>query len=575
MKKTVADTIVEALVNAGVHRIYGIVGDSLNALLDSIRRSGKIEWFHVRHEEVAAFAAGADATVSGAITVCAGSSGPGNMHLINGLYDCHRNGVPVLAIAAQIPSDEIGSDYFQETRPEELFRGCSHYCEVITSAKQMPRAVTIALQSAIAQSGVSVLVLPGDVAGLEADIKPVREAVIHVTEPDVRPSEDELRKLAGYLNRGKRITLLCGAGCVGAHDELMELCERLKSPMVIALRGKEYLEYDNPYSVGLTGLIGFSSGYHAMMDCDVLLMLGTDFPYRQFYPDDAVILQVDIKAEHLGRRANLTYGLCGDVKPTVKALIPFLTEAHDSRHLEKAVSHYAKVREDLEKHAVGKPGRKPIHPQQLTKVVSDLADEDAIFTCDVGTPTLWAARYLEMNGKRRLLGSFIHGTMANALPQAIGAQAAAPGRQVISLSGDGGLSMLMGDLLSVRQHRLPIKIVVYNNDSLSFVELEMKAAGYLEIGTRLDNPSFADIAKAVGIEGIRVEDPGELEEAMRRAFQHDGPVLLDVAVNRQELALPPKITIEQAHGFTLWMLKAVLNNRGNELIELAKTHLLR
>ncbi|TFE25170.1 ubiquinone-dependent pyruvate dehydrogenase [Cohnella luojiensis] len=521
MKRTIADSIIETLLNAGVTRVYGIIGDSLNAILDAIRRSEKIEWIHVRHEEVAAFAAGADADVSGTIAVCAGSSGPGNLHLINGLYDCHRNRVPVLAIAAHIPSNEIGGDFFQETRPDHLFKDCSYYCEVVTGPRQMPRSITIAMQTAISRSGVSVLVLPGDVAAFELDSSPVPEQVLHVTSPVIRPSETELKRLAEYLNKAKRITLLCGAGCAGAHSQLMQLCDKLKSPMVIALRGKEYLEYDNPYNVGLTGLIGYSSGYHAMMECDVLFMLGTDFPYRQFYPKDAIVLQVDIKPEHLGRRTPLTYGLCGDVKETVEALLPYLMEPHDTGHLEQHVSHFAKVRQELDELATA--GRKPIHPQYLTKVVSDLASEDAVMTCDVGTPTLWAARYLRMNGKRRLLGSFNHGTMANALPQAIGAQIAKPGRQVISLSGDGGLTMLMGDLLTLRQHRLPIKVVVFNNGALSFVELEMKAAGYLEIGTELDNPNFATVAQAMGIEGIRVEDPGDLEDAVRRAFKHDGP----------------------------------------------------
>ncbi|WCK56914.1 ubiquinone-dependent pyruvate dehydrogenase [Aneurinibacillus sp. Ricciae_BoGa-3] len=575
MKRTIADSLIEALLNAGVTRIYGIVGDSLNAVLDSIRRSGKIEWIHVRHEEVAAFAAGADAAVTGSIAVCAGSSGPGNLHLINGLYDCHRNRVPVLAIAAHIPSDEIGTGYFQSTDPQQLFGDCSYYCEVVTTAQQMPRTVTVAMQTAVAKQGVSIIVLPGDVAGNEAADHPVPDHVVHITEPVIHPSEGELKNLAGYLNSGKRITLLCGAGCEGAHAQVMQLCEKLQSPMVIALRGKEHLEYDNPYSVGLTGLIGYSSGYHAMMDCDVLLMLGTDFPYRQFYPEKAVILQVDIRPEHLGRKTALTYGLCGDVKNTVEALLPHLTEAHDSRHLDKFVSHYSNVRKELDQLAVGTPGRTPIHPQYLTKIVSDLASEDAVFTCDVGTPTLWAARYLQMNGKRRLLGSFNHGTMANALPQAIGAQVANPDRQIVSLSGDGGLAMLMGDLLTLRQHKFPVKVVVFNNSALSFVELEMKAAGYLETGTDLNNPNFADVARAIGIEGIRVEDPGDLEDAVRRTFEYDGPVLLDVVVNRQELSLPPKITLQQAHGFTLWMLKAVLNGRGDELVELAKTNLFR
>ncbi|WP_342570162.1 ubiquinone-dependent pyruvate dehydrogenase [Paenibacillus sp. FSL R5-0749] len=575
MKKTVADVLVESLLNAGIKRIYGIVGDSLNAVLDSIRRSGKIEWIHVRHEEVAAFAAGADAEVSGSIAVCAGSSGPGNMHLINGLYDCHRNRVPVLAIAAHIPSDEIGSEYFQATHPEYLFQECSDYCEVITTAKQMPRSLTMAIQTAVARSGVSVVVLPGDVAGLDAADLPVPEHVYHATHPVVHPSEPELVKLAEYLNQGKKITLLCGAGCAGAREPLMQLCDRLKSPMVIALRGKEYLEYDNPYSVGLTGLIGYSSGYHAMMDCDVLLMLGTDFPYRQFYPEDAKVLQVDIQSSHLGRRTKLNYGVCGDVKSTIETLLPYLTEEHSDKHLRKSVDRYVKVRKELDELAVGKPGKKPIHPQYLTKVISDAAAENAIFTCDVGTPTVWAARYIEMSRNRRLLGSFSHGTMANALPQAIGAQVADPGRQVISLSGDGGITMLMGDLLTLKQHNLPIKVVVFNNGALGFVELEMKAAGFLESGTELVNPNFAMVAQAMGMEGIRVEDPAELEGAVQRAFQHDGPVLIDVVVNRQELSLPPKIEFKQAEGFTLWMMKAVLNGRGDEIIELAKTNLLR
>ncbi|KWW22700.1 pyruvate dehydrogenase [Peribacillus simplex] len=574
MKQTIADLLIDSLLQAGVKRIYGIVGDSLNAVLDSIRRSGKIEWIGVRHEEVAAFAAGSDSLLSGSIAVCAGSSGPGNLHLINGLYDCHRSRIPVLAIAAHIPSNEIGGEYFQQTHPEQLFKECSHFSELVSKPEHMPRMVTIAMQHAVSRKGVAVLVLPGDVAAMP-DSEAVPEKVVHVTEPVVRPSDAELQRLAEYLNDGKRITLLCGAGCEGAHPQLMELCDRLKSPMVIALRGKEHLEYDNPYSVGLTGLIGYSSGYHAMMDCDVLLMLGTDFPYRQFFPKKAQILQVDLRAEHLGRRANLTLGLCGDVKNTIEALLPYLTEKHGQRHLNKFVDHYKNVREGLDELVVGKPGHTPIHPQYLTKMVSDLASEDAIFTCDVGTPTLWAARYLEMNGKRRLLGSFNHGSMANALPQAIGAQCIDSGRQVIALSGDGGLSMLMGDMLTLRQHNLPVKIIVFNNSALSFVELEMKAAGYLETGTELKNPNLAAVAEAMGIMGIRVEDPADLQDSLKRAFEHDGPVLLDVLVNRQEISLPPRIEFDQAHGFTLWMVKAVLNGDGNKLIELAKTNLLR
>ncbi|MFP7170884.1 ubiquinone-dependent pyruvate dehydrogenase [Terribacillus halophilus] len=574
MSRTIADLFIDSLLNAGVKRIYGIVGDSLNAVLDSIRRSERIEWVGVRHEEVAAFAAGADAALNDSIAVCAGSSGPGNLHLINGLYDCHRSRIPVLAIAAHIPSSEIGSEYFQQTRPEILFNDCSHFVETVQRPEQMPLMVNMAMQQAIAKQGVSVLVLPGDVAGLDANAK-VPQVPVHVSKPVIHPSREELTALADYLNEGQKVTLLCGAGCEGAHDQLMELCGKLNAPMVVALRGKEHLEYDNPYYAGLTGLIGYSSGYDAMMDCDVLLMLGTDFPYRQFYPKNAKVLQVDIRSEHLGRRTPLTYGLVGDVKQTVEALLPLIEQKDNEKYLEKHVKAYKKVRENLDNLAVGKPGRKPIHPQYLTKVVSDLADEDTVYTCDVGTPTLWAARYLQMNGKRRLLGSFNHGTMANALPQAIGAAVAQPDRQTVALCGDGGLSMLMGDMLTLRQHNLPVKAVVYNNSALSFVELEMKAAGYPETGTGLDSPDFAAIAEAMGIKGIRVEDPADLEDAIKEAYEYDGPVIVDAVVNRQELSLPPKITYEQAHGFTLWMLKAVLNGRGNELVELAKTNLIR
>lgn len=575
MSKTIADSLVEVLIHAGVKRIYGITGDSLNAVIDAVRRSGQIEWIHVRHEEVAAFAAGADADLNDSIAVCAGSSGPGNLHLINGLYECYRSRVPVLAIAAHIPSDEIGSGYFQATHPEQIFQECSVFCETIMSEGQVPRTITMALQAALAHSSVSVVVLPGDVAAQDAGKHKMPERVIHAVKPVVRPSAHELEQLAGYLNDGKKITLLAGAGCKGAHAEVLALAERLQSPMVVALRGKEHLEYDNPYFVGLTGLIGYASGYHAMMDSDVLLMLGTDFPYRQFYPEHAKILQVDIEPARLGRRTSLELGVCGDVRDTVQALLPLLQEGRDSKHLHKSVERYVKVRKELDELASGESGRRPIHPQQLAKVVSDLAKENAVFSADVGTPTVWAARYLQMNGKRRLIGSFNHGTMANALPQAIGAQASEPGRQTIALSGDGGLSMLLGDLLTLKQHNLPVKVVVFNNEALGFVELEMKATGYLETGTDLSRTDFAAVANAMGIYGVRVEDPDKLEEAVQTALNHDGPALIDVVVNRQELSMPPKISAQQAGGFSLWAVKAVLSGHGDELIDLAKSNLLR
>ena len=575
MKTNIAGLIVRTLAAAGVKRIYGVVGDSLNGLTEALRTQEVVEWIGLRHEEVGAFAAGAEAHLTGSLTVCAGSCGPGNMHLINGLYDCHRSRVPVLAIAAQIPSRELGSNYFQETRPDILFKDCSHYCEPISNAAQLPRVLALAIQAAIGRRGVSVVTIPGDVALQEAPTAEPRLTSVEPPSPTVRPSAADLGKLAELLNRGKKVTILGGAGCAGAHTELIATANALLAPIVHALRGKEFIEYNNPFDVGMTGLLGFSSGYYAIMDCDVLLMLGTDFPYQQFYPERAAIAQIDLRPENLGRRTRLTLGLVGDVRDTLAALLPLLEPKQDRAHLDKALRHYANNRAGLDALATGTSGRKPIHPQHLTRVVNELAAPDAIFTADVGSPTMWAARYLSMNGQRRLLGSFNHGSMANAMPQAIGAQMAFPDRQIISLSGDGGFSMLMGDFLSIRQLKLPVKIVLFNNGALGFVELEMKAAGLLEHGTSLDNPNFAKMAEAIGVRGLRVEDPAEVEPAVREALAHEGPVLIDAVVNRQELSMPPTIQLEQAMGFSLYMLKAVLNGKGDEIFDLAKTNLWR
>jgi pyruvate dehydrogenase (quinone) len=573
-KNKVADLLVDVLEQAGVERIYGVTGDSLNGIADSIRRSKQIKWIHVRHEETAAFAAGAEAHLTGKLAVCAGSSGPGNMHLINGLYDCHRNRVPVLAIAAQIPSHEIGSGYFQETRPEHLFAQCSHYCELVSQPEQMPRVLEIAIQSALARRGVSVVALPGDVALRDAVEKGPR---LHFPEPKptVRPSEEEFKILAEILNRSKKVTILGGAGCAGAHAELIELAGKLNAPIVHAMRGKEFIEHDNPFSVGMTGLLGFSSGYHAMMNCETLLMIGTDFPYQQFFPKDATIVQIDLRGEQLGRRTKVDFGFVGDTKTTLRALLPRLEQNQDEHHLKESLEHYRKTRNGLDELATGDSGKKPIHPQYVARVLDQLAAEDAIFTSDVGTPTIWAARYLTMNGKRRLLGSFTHGSMANALPQAIGAQASYPGRQVITMSGDGGFAMLMGDVLTLRQHKLPIKIIVFKNDSLAFVELELKAAGVLGSGTDLHNPDFKKIAEGAGLIGLTAETPDQVAPMIARALKHDGPALVEVLVSRQELSMPPTITYEEAKGFSLFMLQAVLNGRGDEIIDLARVNLLR
>jgi pyruvate dehydrogenase (quinone) len=572
--KRVADLVTEVLAEAGVRRIYGLSGDSLNGITDSIRVRKDLEWIHVRHEETAAFAAGAEAHLTGSLAVCAGSCGPGNLHLINGLYDCHRNRVPVVAIAAQIPSGELGSNYFQETHPEHLFAQCSHYCELVSEVSQMPRVLEIAMQTAISKRGVSVIALPGDIAMKEALVHSPR-VHYHEPSPTVCPSEEELNILADLLNRSKKVTILGGAGCAGAHGELIEFAGKLQAPIVHALRGKEFIEYDNPYDVGLTGLLGFSSGYFAMMNCDVLVMLGTDFPYQPFYPKDATIVQVDLRGEQIGRRSKVDFGYVGDTKATLRALLPKLKQNSYETHLKESVAHYRKTRKGLDELATGKAGQKPIHPQYLTRVLDQLAAKDAIFTCDVGSPTMWAARYLTMNGKRRLLGSFNHGSMANALPQAIGAQVTHPDRQVIAMSGDGGIAMLMGDLLTLRQHELPVKLIVYRNDALAFVELEMKAAGVLDFTTDLRNPDFAKIAEGAGLLGLKAETADQVEPAIARALAYDGPALVEVAVARQELSMPPTITLEEAKGFSLYMLRAVLNGRGDEIVDLAKENLFR
>ncbi len=572
MSRNVSEVFIETLIAAGVKRVYGLVGDSLNGLTDAIRKSKKIEWLHVRHEEGAAFAAGADAQLTGQIAVCAGSCGPGNLHLINGLYDCHRTRVPVLAIAAQIPSGEVGSGYFQETHPEHLFKDCSHYCEVVSQPEQMPRVLGIAMRTAISRRGVAVVIIPGDIALRPCTSEPLSLGFDRDPSTTLPPAAT-LQKAAEMLNAARKVTILGGAGCENSHAELLEIAERLKAPVVHALRGKEFIEYDNPYDVGMTGLLGFASGYQAMMKCDTLLMLGTDFPYQQFYPKDATVIQVDLRGEQIGRRTPVDLGLVGNVKETLQALTLMLKYKSDRGHLEESLKHYQQSRKELDDLAVGEPGHTPIHPQFVTKVVDELAANDAIFTCDVGTPTIWAARYLRMNGKRRLLGSFIHGSMACAMPQAIGAQSAFPGRQVISLSGDGGLAMLLGDLLTLRQLKLPVKIVVFNNGALGFVELEMKAAGWLTYGTDLVNPNFAKLAESAEIPGVRVEAPEDVRPALQKALAHDGPALVEVIVNRQELSMPPTITAEQAAGFSLYMLRAVLSGKGDEVVDLAKTNL--
>ncbi|ORA33092.1 ubiquinone-dependent pyruvate dehydrogenase [Mycobacterium aquaticum] len=572
---TVADHVISALSASGVRRVYGLPGDSLNGFTDAIRRSEAITWQHVRHEETAGFAAAADAALTGQLAVCAGSCGPGNLHLINGLFDAQRSRVPVLAIAAHIPRTEIGSGYFQETHPQQLFGECSVYCELVSTPEMAPRILEMAMRAAVEENGVAVVVVPGEIflartAGSGWTSRPVLP-----THSIMRPDDESVRRAANLLNAAERVTILGGAGVAGAHDELIELAARLQAPVVHALRGKEFIEYDNPFDVGMTGLLGFASGYKAIKEADTLLMLGTDFPYQQFYPEGATVIQVDTRGRNLGRRTPIDLGLRGTVKDTLAALQPLLRAKTDREHLDRALRHYAKTRASLDALAVNDRDKTPIRPEYVAALANRLASDDAVFTCDVGSPVVWAARYLTMNGRRRLLGSFNHGTMANALPHAIGAQTAYPGRQVVALAGDGGLTMLFGELVTLIQNRLPVKLIVFNNSSLNFVELEMKAAGIVTFGTDLVNPDFAAVAQSMGVFGRRVTEPAALERALADAFAHDGPAVVDVVTARQELSIPPAITVEQAKGFSLYAIRTILAGRADELLDLVSTNVAR
>lgn len=572
---TVADHIVSTLRISGVQRVYGLPGDSLNGFTDALRRSGELSWEHVRHEETAAFAAAADGALTGRLAVCAGSCGPGNLHLINGLFDAQRSRVPVLAIAAHIPRTEIGSDYFQETHPQELFRDCSVYCELVSTPEMAPRILEMAMRAAVEENGVAVVVIPGEIFLQRAEASGWSSRPVVATGSVVRPDDASLRRAAAILNDAESVTILAGAGVAGAHDEVVQLAATLNAPIVHALRGKEFVEYANPFDVGMTGLLGFASGYKAIKEAGVLLMLGTDFPYQQFYPDNATVIQVDIRGRNLGRRTPIDLGLVGTVKDTVAALAPLLRQKFDRLHLDRALRHYAKTRRRLDELAVNDRDRTPIRPEYVAGLADRLASDDAVFTCDVGSPVVWAARYLTMNGRRRLIGSFNHGTMACALPHAIGAQTAFPGRQVVALAGDGGLTMMFGELITLIQNRLPVKVIVFDNSSLNFVELEMKAAGIVTFGTDLVNPSFAAIAQAMGVFGRRVEQPAELEDALTAAFAYDGPAVVDVVTARQELSIPPAITVEQAKGFSLYAIRTILAGRSDELLDLVSTNVAR
>ncbi|MEU9147085.1 pyruvate dehydrogenase [Streptomyces sp. NPDC048349] len=572
-KQNVAEQFVDILVRAGVRRLYGVVGDSLNPVVDAIRRTAGIDWIQVRHEETAAFAAGAEAQITGRLAACAGSCGPGNLHLINGLYDAHRSMAPVLALASHIPSSEIGLGYFQETHPDRLFGECSHYSELISNPRQMPRVLQSAIQHAVGRSGVGVVALPGDVAAQPAPDKAVEHALV-TARPSVRPGESEIEKLVRLVDEADKVTLFCGSGTAGAHAEVMEFAERVKAPIGHALRGKEWIQYDNPYDVGMSGLLGYGAAYEATHECDLLVLLGTDFPYNAFLPDDVKIVQVDIRPEHLGRRSQLDLAVWGDVRETLRALNTRVRAKTDRRFLDRMLKKHADALEGVVKAYTRKVEKHtPIHPEYVASVLDELADEDAVFTVDTGMCNVWAARYLSPNGKRRIIGSFSHGSMANALPQAIGAQFTDRGRQVVSMSGDGGFSMLMGDFLTLVQYDLPVKVVLFNNSSLGMVELEMLVSGLPSYGTANTNPDFAAIARAAGAYGVRVEKPKQLTGALRDAFKHRGPALVDVVTDPNALSIPPKIRAEMVTGFALSASKIVLDGGVGRMIQMARSNL--
>ncbi|MES9025175.1 thiamine pyrophosphate-dependent enzyme [Stenotrophomonas sp. BSUC-16] len=571
MSKRVAEIVVDALQQAGVRRCYGIVGDTLNHVTDAMHGS-EIAWVHVRHEEVAAFAAGADSLVSGELTACAGSCGPGGLHFINGVFESNRNRAPMVLIASQVVTSELGMEFPQEVDFKSVYGSCTVFCEQVHSPEQARRVVALACQAAISRRGVAVVILPADIS--QAEVKHDVPFSVHYTQPVLRPSDAELQRIAELLGQGKRIGIYAGAGCQGAHAQLLELARRLQAPIAHTSRAKDFVEPDNPYNMGMTGIFGIESGFHTLMACDTLLLLGADFAWGQFYPDKATIIQVDRDGSHLGRRHPVNLGVVGDIAPTLDALLPMLPPREDSSFLDECIEHRDKALKKREQEE--QPGEgELIHPQHLTALLSKHATEDALFTADGGSPMVWVLRHIRVNGRRRTLTSLLHGTMANAMPQALGLQKAFPGRQVISLSGDGGLAMLLGDLLTAVQENLPIKVVVFNNGSLNFVELEQKVEGLLDNYTDLKNPDFGRLAEVIGFHGRTVTRSEDLEEAVQDFLSQRGPALLDVHTSRAELVMPPQIEAKQVAGTALYAAKAVLNGRFDDVKHLLVDNFLK
>lgn len=565
MSKTVAEVIVETLQAAGVKRCWGVPGDTLNYFTDAIRRS-PIEWVHVRHEEVGGFAAGADALLTGELSACAGSCGPGSLHFINGLFESHRNRAPVVLIASQVTSDERDFDFPQEVDFIPIYKQCSVFCAEVRSPGQARRKAAMAAQAALAKRGVAVLVLPVDVSMQTAPEQP--SFAVHLAKPVTRPSDAELDRIADILNSSNRFAIYGGSGCEGAHDEIVALADKMKAPVAHTSRAKDFLEYDNPFNVGMTGVLGTAGGYHTLKHSDTLLLLGCDFAWRQFYPDNARIIQIDIEPTHLGRRHPIEVGAVGHIKETVAALLPRLKPRTNRGFLDDCLARHDKAVAALDKRASPQLFGK-IHPQYIATLIDKHAADDAIFTADGGSPMVWLLRHIKANGKRRTLTSLTHGTMANAMPQSLGAKRAFPNRQVISMSGDGGLSMLMGDLLTAIQEKIPIKVVVFNNGSLGFVEMEMKVEGLLNAFTNLENPDFSKVAQAIGFHSRRVERVEDLEGAIQEWLAAPGPALLDVVTSKLELVMPSHVEVGQVFGTALYSAKALLGGRAGDVWDLA------
>ena len=570
MTKKVANQLIECLVKNNIKHIYAVTGDSLNEINEAVRINKQIEWIHVRHEETGAYAAGAEAQLTDNIACCAGSSGPGHVHLINGLYDAHRSNASVLAIASTMPSIEQGMKYFQETNTIKLFDDCSYYNEIANTEHQFPRMLHAAIQSSITKKGVSVIGIPGDLAKKEAIHTPIET---YKTNSSICPSPNELQELANLLNSNSKITLFCGMGCKGAHDEIIAFANVLKSPIAYTFKSKMEIQYDNPYEVGLTGLLGMPSGYYSMHEADILIMLGTDFPYSVFLPDNVKTVQIDIKADRLGRRTTLAMGLCGDVKSTINALLPLLKNKENDDFLQCQLKRYAKVKEALSSYIESKGKLNLIHPEYVMSVINKLADKNAIFTVDTGMCCVWGARYLEATKERSMLGSFNHGSMANALPQSLGAAKACPDRQVIALCGDGGISMSLGDLQTIAQYKLPVKIVIFNNRALGMVKLEMEVDGLPDCETDMINPDFAKVAEAMGIENYTVTNPEDIESTLQTLLKSNGPALVSIFTDPNALAMPPVVDIDEMKGFAQSMYRMMINGRSQEVMDTIDSNL--